>query len=60
MKLRSRIQPEPSNIHIQTRMKSKKQEEEFYHEFEKIFNDSQKAWRKNKVAIGEGCFTYKD
>ena len=27
--------------------------------FQKIFDDSQKAWRKNKVAIGEGCFTYK-
>jgi hypothetical protein len=25
-----------------------------------IFDDAQKAWRANKVYIGNGCFVYKD
>ena len=58
MKLRYRTEPD-QNSTICTRNKSKQQEEVFYQEFQKVFDDSQKAWRKNKVAIGEGCFTYK-
>ena len=60
MKLRNgRIIEYPTTLSMrQTRTQQKKQEEEFYKEFETIFNESQTAWRKNKVSIGQGCFQY--
>jgi len=35
------------------------EEEKFYQEFSKIFDDSQRAWRSNKIALGNGCYMYK-
>ena len=69
-----KIQKKPTKKRIQTRVKIMEQpvadisninpvqgsdEDTFYQEFAKIFDDSKRAWRSNKRHIGNGCFVYK-